>query len=84
MTERLDQGAVLRDAGRSARRKNRARDVSHAGSQLSKMAEVSGLRSRNHFEPNCKSRVGDEGKPLAILSDTLATLGGPGIREEEF
>ncbi|KAL3050541.1 hypothetical protein OYC64_012550 [Pagothenia borchgrevinki] len=25
------------------------------------MAEVSGLRSRNHFEPNCKSRVVDEG-----------------------
>ncbi|TNN74243.1 Atlastin-2 [Liparis tanakae] len=25
------------------------------------MAEVSGLRSRNHFEPNCKSRVTDEG-----------------------
>uniref|UniRef100_A0A3B5AG05 Atlastin-2-like n=1 Tax=Stegastes partitus TaxID=144197 RepID=A0A3B5AG05_9TELE len=25
------------------------------------MAEVSGLRSRNHFEPNCKNRVGDEG-----------------------
>ncbi|XP_070696790.1 atlastin-2 [Pempheris klunzingeri] len=24
------------------------------------MAEVSGLRSRNHFEPNCKSRVADE------------------------
>ncbi|KAM9344610.1 atlastin-2 isoform 2-T2 [Symphorus nematophorus] len=26
------------------------------------MAEVSGLRSRNHFEPNCKSRVVDEGR----------------------
>uniref|UniRef100_A0A671YX56 Atlastin GTPase 2 n=1 Tax=Sparus aurata TaxID=8175 RepID=A0A671YX56_SPAAU len=25
------------------------------------MAEVSGLRSRNHFEPNCKSRAVDEG-----------------------
>uniref|UniRef100_UPI003AABA814 atlastin-2-like isoform X1 n=1 Tax=Centroberyx gerrardi TaxID=166262 RepID=UPI003AABA814 len=25
------------------------------------MAEVSGLRNRNHFEPNCKSRVADEG-----------------------
>ncbi|XP_051815448.1 atlastin-2-like isoform X3 [Acanthochromis polyacanthus] len=25
------------------------------------MAEVSGLRSRNHFEPNCKNRVSDEG-----------------------
>ncbi|TDH01449.1 hypothetical protein EPR50_G00180350 [Perca flavescens] len=25
------------------------------------MAEVSGLRSRNHFEPSCKSRVVDEG-----------------------
>ncbi|XP_041645379.1 atlastin-2 isoform X2 [Cheilinus undulatus] len=25
------------------------------------MAEVSGLRSRNHIEPNCKSRVVDEG-----------------------
>ncbi|XP_026165207.1 atlastin-2 isoform X1 [Mastacembelus armatus] len=25
------------------------------------MAEVSGLRSRNHFESNCKSRVADEG-----------------------
>ncbi|XP_054456186.1 atlastin-2 [Anoplopoma fimbria] len=25
------------------------------------MAEVSGLRSRNHFEPSCKSRVTDEG-----------------------
>ncbi|CAN9499639.1 unnamed protein product [Ophioblennius macclurei] len=25
------------------------------------MAEVSGLRSRNHFEPNRKSRTGDEG-----------------------
>ncbi|XP_073338668.1 atlastin-2-like isoform X1 [Pagrus major] len=25
------------------------------------MAEVSGLRSRNHFEPNCKSRVVDDG-----------------------
>ncbi|KAM7408463.1 hypothetical protein PAMA_002269 [Pampus argenteus] len=25
------------------------------------MAEVSGLRSRNHFEPNCKNRVVDEG-----------------------
>ncbi|XP_041803296.1 atlastin-2 isoform X1 [Chelmon rostratus] len=24
------------------------------------MAEVSGLRSRNHFEPNCKTRVADE------------------------
>ncbi|XP_034040381.1 atlastin-2-like isoform X3 [Thalassophryne amazonica] len=25
------------------------------------MAEVSGLRKRNHFEPNCKSRLDDEG-----------------------
>ncbi|KAM9847904.1 atlastin-2-like [Aulostomus maculatus] len=25
------------------------------------MAEVSGLRSRNHFEPNCKTRVADHG-----------------------
>ncbi|XP_010769615.1 atlastin-2-like, partial [Notothenia coriiceps] len=25
------------------------------------MAEMRGLRSRNHFEPNCKSRVVDEG-----------------------
>ncbi|KAF3841912.1 hypothetical protein F7725_023863 [Dissostichus mawsoni] len=31
------------------------------------MAEVSGLRSRNHFEPNCKSRVVDEG--LSGLED---------------
>ena len=33
------------------------------------MAEVSGLRSRNHFEPNCKSRAVDEGKPLFSLSN---------------
>ncbi|XP_034407761.1 atlastin-2 [Cyclopterus lumpus] len=31
------------------------------------MAEVSGLRSRNHFEPNCKSRVTDEG--LSAVQD---------------
>lgn len=45
------------------------------------MAEVSGLRSRNHFEPNCKSRVVDEGKPLLILSNNVTTvsqLGGRG------
>lgn len=33
------------------------------------MAEVSGFRSRNHFEPNCKSRAVDEGKPLFISSN---------------
>lgn len=38
------------------------------------MAEVSGLRSRNHFEPNCKSRVVDEGKPLLILSNNVTTV----------
>lgn len=36
--------------------------------QSSKMAEVSGLRSRNHFKPSHKKRVVDEGKSLLVLS----------------
>lgn len=47
-------------------------DVSHV--QLTKMAEVSGLRSRNHFEPDCKSRVIDEGKSLLVLLNTVTTV----------
>lgn len=31
------------------------------------MAEVSGLRSRNHIEPNCKTRALDEGKLFLIV-----------------
>ncbi len=32
------------------------------------------MRSRNHFEPNCKSRVVDEGKTLLILSSRFTTV----------
>ncbi|XP_029305099.1 LOW QUALITY PROTEIN: atlastin-2-like [Cottoperca gobio] len=38
------------------------------------MAEVSGLLSRNHFEPNCKSRVVDEG--LSGVEDVPIFRGG--------
>lgn len=40
----------------------------------SKMAEVSGLRSRNHFASNCKSRDDDEGKDLFVSSNGASTL----------
>ncbi|KAI3362761.1 hypothetical protein L3Q82_001814 [Scortum barcoo] len=46
-------------------------DVSHVRTQSSKMAEVSGLRSRNHFEPNCESRVVDEAKPEDLEDELL-------------
>nr|XP_057915159.1 atlastin-2 isoform X2 [Doryrhamphus excisus] len=45
------------------------------------MAEVSGLRSRNHFEPNCKSRVAEKGprvEDVPIVRHSRKSLTRPG------
>lgn len=64
--------------------KKRFFDVSHVRVQLSKMAEVSGLRSRYHFESNCKSQAVDEGKPPPICSQQRSTVRRPRGRGGEF
>lgn len=75
----LPRGTVSRSA--QGERKKRSFDVTNGGVQTSKMAEVSGLRSRNHFEPNCQSRAADEGKPPPVWFKNAAgsRLGGRGV-----
>lgn len=60
-------GGSLNFSKEREREKKSSCDVSNTLIQFSKMAEVSGLRSRNHFESNCKSRVVDEGKLLLLF-----------------
>lgn len=60
-------GGVQPELQQTAREEKSFFDVSSARFQYSKMAEVSGLRGRNHFEPNCKSRVVDDGKQLVFF-----------------
>lgn len=57
------------DVADSARSKKDSLTSATLGFSESKMAEVSELRSRNHFESNCTNRVACEGKRAIFCFD---------------